>query len=704
MTVMTIESTKLDQVSQLTLQLRATIEILETDRTDEFVLHDPVRGKYFQIGQDELNILKRLDSSKTVLECLTAHSLVPETAIPVISRFIDSGLLNGTRDEMRAVRRRNEKKRFAWLKWNPLCFRIPLGDPSPLLDRFSTNAVFSRWTFLIWSLVVVLAAAVCVSEWERLFRSATNVFAPGQWWGVLFVWLAMKVVHELGHGLASKHYGVKPRDAGVLVLLFTPMAFIDTTDSWQIRSRQHRMLVSAAGMYFEIVLSAIALLVWNFLEPGNLSTICFNIFMSGTVTTLLFNANPLMRFDGYFLLSDFLGISNLYGKGSGWLKRIAGKVLFGIRAPSVCSEREQIPVSIYGCLAFVWRIVVVVSLIMAAIIIFPDLGLLLGVVAVLTWAVLPLSLGIRRLWGLRRQIQIKRAILTVVCSTLLLVALFSVLHAPTAKSAPALVQFRDEFIVRAPADSFFEQLFVQDGQTVEKGEIMVVLRNPELELELVQLASEIEKSKIRIRICREANQFENVGMESDKLDSLVARLANKQTIADSLTLKAPHRGMILGRKLTELEGCFFEEGQKLFRLCDPEQKRIVVSLEQTDESALVRLKDQPVRVELANAKTVTGVVETVVPVATTLPRYPELTAVRGGPIPVRNLGGVDADKIRFLRPRILMEVSIPKCVSRDLFAGQRGYAVYSSNAQSLGRYFYESLTRWGADKLDSPTQ
>ena len=208
---------------------------------------------------------------------------------------------------------------------------------------------------------------------------------------MLVIWAVLKVVHEMAHGIACKRYGGTVSDAGVLLLLFTPMAFVNVTSSWRFSNRWHRIVVAAAGMYIELFISFIAIIIWARSSGGVMADVCYNIFIMSSVTTILFNANPLMRFDGYYILADSLGIANMYTKGTKLFGDMLRSWFFGVpRTPNLCPPHEKRVALAYGILAFFWKITISLSLIIGASVLFHGLGKLLGIIGVFMFFGMPI--------------------------------------------------------------------------------------------------------------------------------------------------------------------------------------------------------------------------------------------------------------------------------------------------------------------------
>ena len=212
-----------------------------------------------------------------------------------------------------------------------------------------------------------------------LLASSHLIFSPHNWLSMAIVWVLLKIAHELAHALACKRYGGEVRDMGLVFILFAPAAYVDVTSCWRFSSKWQRMHVAAAGMYVELVLAAMAAIAWSQTDSLVVRHWLFNVILMASVSTLLFNANPLMRFDGYYLLADLLEIPNLSPEGSRFVQQLGSRIFFGSR-PAGQSPLgwRGCSFACYGLAAWLWRLAVCGSLLAASAILWQGAGLMLG--------------------------------------------------------------------------------------------------------------------------------------------------------------------------------------------------------------------------------------------------------------------------------------------------------------------------------------
>ncbi|MFK7822254.1 MAG: hypothetical protein AB8G99_26395, partial [Planctomycetaceae bacterium] len=312
------------------------------------VVKDPIGLKYHRLQVEQYHVLELLDGQRSLEEVrdeLKKTYPTVQLQLSDIQQLITDlhkkGLLQTDRTgQAGALIRERRKEQADKLKqklMSLLYFRLPGWDPEKTLQWLHPMVKF------LWHPAVI---AVCwlfvASAWLLLaanfdvFRSKLPEFEQFFGWpNLLYMWATLgvaKIIHEFGHGVSCKHYGGECHEMGVMMLVFSPCLYCDVTDSWMLKNKWQRIIIAAAGMYIEVILSAVAIYVWWFTKPGLVNYLALNTFFVTTITTVIFNANPLMRFDGYYMMSDFLEIPNLRAKSDKLLRESFGWYCLGIEA------------------------------------------------------------------------------------------------------------------------------------------------------------------------------------------------------------------------------------------------------------------------------------------------------------------------------------------------------------------------------------
>lgn len=687
------------------------------------VIEDPVRSKFFQVGVVEYRLMASLDGRKTIREIVTELAasaddtdamLDDERGIKICQWLVQNNLVFG--DDVDSSKRldtqakmRQRAKMMGLV--NPISCKFRIFNPNRVLTSIQPYAqwAFSGWVLVIWLLTGCYALATLFSNWDKLSGASAGIFSGSSWIWLLLIWVGLKVVHEAAHGIACRRFGGEVPEAGVLLLLFTPMAYVNVTSMWRFANRWHRIVVAAAGMYVELFISFVSIIIWQ-RYPGVVGDIAFDVFIMSSVTTILFNANPLMRFDGYFILSDLLQVPNLYTKGTKWFSDRIKSLYFGVpKTPNICASAELGRVAVYGALAFFWKITICFSLIIGASALFYGAGLILAAIGVVLWFVVPIANQIKGLFGPAAPYPVNRRRLAVSLTLTAIAGLsmFSFLKAPASKSAPAIVQFSDEQILRADAEGFVDEILVENGQAVEQDQPLIVLTNRQLALDVRELESLAKEALIESRIHANTDELALSQAAQEKHQSLKSQLAEKQQQLDRLTVRAPFAGFVFQRNLENRLGSYADRGDALLSIAHADTKEVVVSIDQRDLESIKENEGSRLRVAFPGLPVFESELVKINPRASADPKHPSLCANAGGPLPVKPVStNYDNEEARFemLVPRFTVELDLEPGIGKQLHSGQRGRAFFATNKQSLGSYLFVAASEWLEQKIDMATQ
>jgi len=695
---------------QATLQLRSGLkfDVRQRGRHQAIVLEDPLRGRFFQLGHREYQFLIRIDGQRTIddidseLQAASVH-VDPNFLKTVCNWLAHNQLLvqSGSRFVTRLaelVQARNNQKSIARL--NPICVKLRLFNPDRVLRQL---APWLQWIFrgpivIAW-LILIGAAVYGVSQHGDAFRAAAQgVLSPHRWLWLLVTWIALKLVHELAHGVCCRKYGVEVREAGVLFLLFAPLAYVDVTSAWRLASRWQRICISFAGMYVELGIAAAAALLWIQLPPGLVSDLCYNVVLTGGISSILFNANPLMRFDGYYILSDMLGISNLYNRGRESVWQKLDQLCLGIPSrPSPGNRRENSIIFIYGVGAGIWRILLTVSLLLVASTLADGIGLLLAALAAISWIVMPLKSRLQSIRARYRAGNVSplRAAVSLTGLALIATAAILIVQAPAYVAAPVIVKHRQESIVRVGVSGFLTRVCVADGDTVEPGTQLAEIDNPELRNNLDNRIRERELAAIQSRIYLDTGQLAQYQAESKKLATLEQQIQELREQVEQLQVRAPIAGQVQFRGLQNRLQSYFKRGDRLLRIAQPQAKQLELLVLEPHIEALHDQSELPITVRIPGKKEFFAHWHQIQPRATTILKHPALGSQAGGALPVRPVANTtEENHYQLIQPRFTVTAYIPDAEAHRLLAGQTGTAYLPGRNMTLGCFLLDSARQW----------
>ena len=639
------------------------------------VIEDPAASKFYRVGFGEYRFFRSLDGTQTVAAILSrlARDAKGETyseheALQMLRWLKDHHLLAVESARAKTEDEQDQRAMKSVVTWlNPLIVRIPLARP----DRFFAwlaarmRPLLGGAGLFLWLAVVGFGAAQIGIDWQRFSHGFDHILARNNWLWLGLVWAGLKVLHEIGHGVFCRHYGARVREVGALFVMFVPMGYVDATASIGIASKWKRIVVACAGMYVELFIAALAAWWWSNTPEGELATVLHDTVVTGSVLTLFFNANPLMRFDGYYILSDLLGVPNLSTRSRSWFQRAAGWCLLGAKKlrPSLPDSREEWTIALYGVAAWLWQMLVLAGLLLGASVLLKGGGLLLAAVASLVWVVLPLAMFVRQMVGLARSGT--GGMLPLVSRLVILgAALGLAVFFPYRKTvvAPGVVEFADTRILRAECPGFVEVLHVNDGDIVEAGALLAELRNDETTSALARSERNLQAQEQRARQAYARDDVAAYQAELAKLDGLKKGHAENKAYAATLHLRAPIAGRISGRQLSQMRGSFVQSGAEILRIGEARGRELKVAVAQEAEPHFRSAIGQAVAVRIDGRGTeLSAVLKNFAGEASRSLPHPALTAPADGPLPVRRAegGSQESAKYELADPHFTATVVLP---------------------------------------------
>ena len=699
--------------SRLKLRADLTFTLQHANGEDYYTINDSLYSRYYRVGQTEYTFLRLLDGRSTVQECysklstaLPFHQLSQDDIISLCQWAFGSELLKNQDERLRPCSS-DQQPATAWLaKLNILVFRLPIGNPDQLFSRLAQTWgwLFSAPALIAWCILMLWALFRIGLNWNAFYSSSQTILSADNWIWLAGCWVILKLCHESAHGIVCKLYRGTVREAGSLFVLFAPLPYVDVTSSWSFPSRWSRMHVAAAGLYVELLIAALAAVVWGQTSHAWLNHACFNIVFTASITSLLFNLNPLMKFDGYYILVDLLEIPNLYTNGQLWIRQWAKRMFLGVHTllPN-WSRRVRLIIAGYGIASLGWRILVCITLTVAAATLLEGAGIILAGIAITIWIIQPV-------WRCAKYIAVgkpgeapQRGRFVVVTGSLLLTGFLVLAYVPWLGNfqAPAIVDYPPQGTEHAPLPGFIQQIEVKSGQQVHQGQILVQLRNHELELELAQLQIEFQQSELRIHQFDQQRKIAERQVEQEVLQELQAKLKEKVRLFDQLTIRAEINGRVVTRNLQAKLGTYVKQGDPIITIGDDRHKELHIAVAQHELEHFLNTPGNTVLAHLPQHSPVPCPVQKVVPRASVTLTHPALAAAYGGALPVKPASSEkQGDEYELLDPRFNLVVSLASDQSSELYAGQRIDVTCRPQHYSVGRHLYHQISSWLNKRLE----
>lgn len=695
----------------------------ESDVTS-YVASDPRTGKYFRFGAQEFHVTMLLDGARTIAqvsEILTGQG-VNWTEIETLAfarQLIDQRLASlvapaasGTPSGSQHVEQSSEAPQDApppqeskpqstsprpfaavvRIASGMLSQRFPIANGNAISEVLLpwTGFLFKKPAMFVWSLLVISGIGVAYSSANELGSELQRVFDQQLWLYIAIIWCILKVVHECGHAVCAKLHDVRVGKMGIMFFLFAPLAYVDVTDAWKIVNRRKRVQIALAGVYLELAIGALAAWSWWMLPVGFLKHLAAQVFFIAGPATLLVNANPLLRLDGYYVMSDLLEIPNLRGAGRkrlvDWIERLLlGKPL---PPPMMHGWRSDVAI-LHAMCSVVFQVVWMSGLIFAVSHFAEDfgmrfLGIGLAVVAAMLWGVFPLVRWMVKTWTLEQPKSwglgvYQHRLIGLILLLALPVQWATSSTSPFARRIPVVARYEGEQIARASSDAFVVAVHVRCGDRVSPGTLLAELHHPELSLKHDQLSDQRDVAASRVLQYRRRGEIALADAEQENAESLERRIAEVAEQIQALNIVAERNGKVTTPNLNRMVGRFLKQGEEVLRVCDPQKKEIVALISEEDLDAYRKSAEHA---KLGNIRMRGGVclsahLKYPDPSATQSLPHPAMAASAGGPLAVEV--SEDENQPTLVRPHMRALLSLDPVSSLSVKSGQIGRLTISDD-------------------------
>lgn len=685
------------------------IHIQRRDYSGErwYILQDKSNGRFHRLTPSAWRLISAMDGRNSLRQVLAsaAHAEFYTHAdeIPTRNDLIhllqylhvaDLLVCDLPPNTQELFARREQKKQQRWLRllMNPLTWNIPLGNPDRLLDKLMPVArlLASRTMGIVWLLIVGYALLQMGVHWSQLTQGHLDrVLSPSNLFLLWLTYPCFKVLHELGHGLFTKVWGGQVNDCGLVFVVGTPLPYVDASAATGFQSKRQRLMVGAAGMAVELFIAALALLMWLQLPDGFLRDFLYNIMIIGGVSTLFFNGNPLMRFDGYHLLTDACDLPNLATRANQQFSYLLRRYAYGVSgvfSPAV-NHREAVLLTVYSVAAFAYRFFILFFIILLVANYFPTLGLVFGCWLLFFQLLWPAVKALNYLLN-DKQLASKRhrALGVTAAGTLLTVVFLIAVPMPMSTSVEAVLWLPDEARVKVESSGEVEQLLVADGTPVEQGQELVYLRNPVLVAHLATQKARLREYEARYQQAWVDDRAQAQLFEQD-IKAISAEIELLQARVKNLIVRSPSSGIFRLTRLHHLPGSFLRQGDEFALIEKPDLVRVRAALLQDEVGLLKQTSSISVKFASSPLHAIAAEMAQEVPVASLELPSQVLGAQGGGRLAVdltHPSGLLVKEKV------FLLDLTLTDFVQSGHY-GERAYVRFQHAAEPLAAQWYRAL-------------
>jgi putative peptide zinc metalloprotease protein len=572
-----------------------------------YILEDRFGNRFIRVTPEAFQFLNRLKLDREVGEVWqeklmedaettpTQHEIVRIlTELRSYNLIQVDGLSQSEDIYQRGVLRKQKELKSKLASF--LFVRIPVWNPEPWLKSVGAlpNLIFNRLTFVIWLILGCFAGQAVISNLDRFGDEASGVLSMGNLPLLYIVIFVLKLIHEFGHALMTKRFGGTVPSMGIMLLIFTPIPYMDATSNWIFRNKYHRILVGAAGMFVELFFAFIAAIIWANTGAGVLNALAFNVMLIGSISSLVFNGNPLLKFDAYYMLSDQLEIPNLYERSRQQWQSWVEQYLFGLGEAAKRtgeSASEQAWLGLYGALSLAYRILVTVSIIFFVSDRWFLLGVFLGIMAIYTWILKPVFSYIQYLMT-EPSIQQSRSRAVGLSLGFIALVFVGIYYIPAVKAvrAPGVIWAKEYFTVFSPVAGRIAEAELGFGDPFEDGQILCRLDTRDLELNMVQLERQLDELNALLTLAVESRK-EDIDPLKEKKDSVIKKLEKLNQLMKESVIIGKGDGFLIGDNLRQKQAIWVQERDALVKVVKPDEFEFVAVFSQADASELFRFED-----------------------------------------------------------------------------------------------------------------
>ncbi|MCX6885557.1 MAG: hypothetical protein NTX27_10990 [Verrucomicrobia bacterium] len=600
-----------------------------------FVLQNPFSNQYFRLRPAAYEFVGRLRPERTVeevwRECVSRFpddAPGQEAVLQLLAQLNFANLLQyeqavDTTQLFERFKKRRQREVTGWLL-NLMFIRFPLLDP----DRFLATLLFQRARpsgegssgtqqpvdrgasvlgkligrvgAILWLVVVGLGIKVVMDHWPEVRDQGQGVLAPGNLVLLYAGLVVTKTIHEFGHAFFCRKFGGEVHVMGIMLMIFTPVPYVDASSSWGLRSRWQRAMVGAAGMIVELFFAAIAAFVWVRTSPGTIHSLAYNMMFVASVSTLIFNLNPLLRFDGYYILSDLLEIPNLSQRANQQLRHLWEHHVFGVAnstSPAL-TTREAGWLVVFGIASGIYRVFVFAGVLLVVADRFLLLGIVMAVVCLISWITVPVG---KFIYYLATSPRLDRVRIRATAVTLGLLAgllgLLGLIPFPNHFRAPGVLQASQRTQVINEVAGMVQRVVAVPGGPVHKGDPLLQLESPELALDLEAARARTVEAESRVRQALSRTNADVMPLRA-KLESATRQLDKLKGDRDLLIVRARHDGNWVAPRIDELIGRRINRGTPLGLVVNSNAFEFVATVPQTDADAAFARKPRDGEVRL----------------------------------------------------------------------------------------------------------
>lgn len=684
--------------------LRSDLQISRqlTKGSPAYVIYDPVSFQSHRLSLNDYRVAACLDESRSLDQafqlCVAEGYLVASDEadfFQFVKRLESLGLLTSSNHDSKALFNRFKQKtaetnKARWLGF--LFLTIPLSNPDKFLDRTVNRFrfLFSQTALVVWFVLGCFAISLIVNKWSAFIEPLNGLLAIKNLLFMSFAFVALKVWHELGHGYACKHFGGRIPEMGCKLMAGIPLAYVDASSAWSFPNRNHRFAVMLGGMYFESLVAIPAAFIWAFTPDSLIGACAYQLIFMAGVATVFFNANPLMKYDGYFILSDWLSIPNLRSRASRETMSLLKRFTLGLNIDSrVADSKERLILISYGVLSTSYTVMLMVSIPIMLATRFQVLGLLVGAFQLAaSFYTIPRKLHKYLLHSPETEPVRNRArklAYGLAVGVPLVLLCFPV---PTGLLIDGVVSADQFTVLRATTPGIITSVNCEPRTAVVANQPLLTVHNLDSEVASRTGAIAAEAAKRNAHFVSRLDVAEGAKLQATAIE-LATTAATAQSAAAELTVRAPHSGRLAFIVPKRAAGTYVFTGDPVAKLISG-QTIVRAWLDESQLQSANLHVGSKVNVRTADraASNYRGTILSVAPASASEFEDLALTTSGEGNILIHPVTGETTKSLFQLR------ISVPSLSSDDSYQEARAFVMVGRNYESVGNWIVRNTRKF----------
>ncbi|MBU3071577.1 hypothetical protein KOI40_17250 [Aestuariicella sp. G3-2] len=692
-------------VESLKPRLKPQVEITPQMQRGErnYALRDPVSGSIQLYSEQAYTVLGLMDGQRTLNDIwlLVGDQLQDELPsqedmISLVGSLYQMDMLYldvpaNARDLFQRRNTKQEKKRLQKL-YSPLSVQIPLWDPTRFLDRFCPlmDRLMGKWLLALYLLLVLTGLVITAQNFDALTSNAADrILAADNLFLLWVLYPLIKMIHELGHAYTVRRFGGQVHEVGVMFLVFFPMPYVNASESAAFANKYQRMTVAAAGLIVELSIAAVAVILWSMASDGLVKSVFYNIAFMAGVSTLLFNGNPLLKFDAYYVLSDYLEIPNLAKKSVSYWGYLVKRYIFRFRELENPAQdtRERYWLFFYNLFSFFYRIFISVAIILFIGSQYFIVGVILGIWTLVSSWVIPFIKTVSKPFTepqfAFQGLNPKWVMTLLVFGVWVLVF---VLPLPYSYTAEGVSWTQPHERLYAGESGFVEKLQLPEDDQVQAGQELISLTNYDLLDRRAAVTAQLNEARARVRSDYQDRARSSLGQA--EVTRFHDELADIEAALEETSVRARANGRVVVQDPESLPQRYLQRGEVIGYVLNPSRPltvRVAVA-ETAAERVLGRVRSVSLRPASDRADEVTAWMRSIVPRVSKEIPSPVLSTVGGGKI---ILDPSSEDSLQAMENYVQIEVEVADLPMTKVF--ERYYVRFDLPPEPLAKRLYREL-------------